>query len=399
MNFGDLVWSHGYCSLFYDWPYAMLMQHLRFGDESMFSIAGDMVRHRYDIDQYHVVDTAPWLGGFQRYEKGEHGHLARQAPHNTQGERNTVPSHTWNRGLLLHWALTGDPRSMDAALENGQAYRNMFYSQHKLGEKDKLPWGEFRSPGWAIENWLALYEYTGEKKYLDWANEVFTKTLLAMEKDNGSCGHIIKDGKQCAQFTAYIVEPVCRLHHITGRADAAEFLRRVLDWQREKGCRGGQESGGKYRPVVFAENWDMVEEGDLNAGAGVSFDFLLADGYAYLYRVFGRKQDMLFARQLFKDSVFYYGFGLGADRAARTPIGYHYLGYPFGMTPKIHAYNGRYHQLYLQLEEETGGAKMDGRPLLPPERRPVVDKAIGGLDEEAGREQNSTTQAVGRVWT
>jgi hypothetical protein len=360
MNYGDLVWSHGYCSLYYEWPYSMLQHYLRMGNREFFDVAEDMVRHRYDIDQYHVLKTAPYLGGFQRYEKGEHGNLSRQGPNNTQWEINTAPSHTWNRCLLLHWALTGDPRSMETAQENGQAYRNFFFGQHKLGEKPKLPWGEFRSPGWAIENFLALYEYTGEKKYLDWANEVFTKTLLAMEQENGGKGHIIKDGKQGAQFTSYIVEPICRLHHLTGRTDVGDFLKRVLDWQRQAGTMHGGEKDGKYLPTIWTEDWGNTPSADdteITIGAGNSYSFPLMDGYAYLYQVYGRKQDLDFSRKLFTESVFYYGLGNGAPVDQRTPVGFHYLGKPFGSAPKMHAWSGRCCQIYLLTEEQTGNAR------------------------------------------
>ncbi|MBA4386771.1 MAG: hypothetical protein C0404_02250 [Verrucomicrobia bacterium] len=359
MNFGDLVWSHGYCSLHYDWPYLMLAHHLRLGDPVMLDLADDMCRHRYDIDQYHVSAAPEYLGLFARYEKGEHGNLDRQPQKSRNWELNTAPSHTWNRGLLLWWALTGDRRALSAARENGEAYYRFFYGQNKLGQKDKLVYGEFRTPAWAIENWLALYEYTGEQKYLDWANEIFTKTLLAMEKDNGTKGHILKEGKQGAQFTGYTIEPVCRLHHLTGRQDVADYLKRVLDWQREKGTTGGVTKDGKYHPVKFLEDMSGdYEDGDA-IGAGVYYDYLFADGYAYLYKIFGRKQDLEYARRLFRDGVFYFTFSAGVEPAARSPLGYHHLGDPFGSGEKLSAYNGRYPLIYLAVEKEFASA--DGK--------------------------------------
>lgn len=36
---------------------------------------------------------------------------------------------------------------------------------------------------------------------------------------------------------------------------------------------------------------------------------------------------------------------------ARSPIGYHHLGTPFGFTPKLHAWSGRYTQLFQQIED------------------------------------------------
>jgi hypothetical protein len=340
----------------------MLMQYLRLGNREFLDVALDMCRHRQDIDQYHVGNTAPYLGWFQRYEKGMHGFIERQHQ-NPQWEKNPAPSHTWNRGPLLNWALTGDPRSLETAVENGEAYHRFFYGQHKLGSKDKIPWGEFRTPAWAMENWMALYEYTGDRKYLDWANEVFTKTLLAMERDNGSCGHIVKDGRQSAQFTCYIVEPVTRLHNTTGREDAAGFLMRVLDWQRVRGTMHGVEKDGKYLPLLWVEDWGQPpseDETEVNLGAGNAYGIPMLDGYAYLYSVYGRKKDMEFARRLFIESVFYFGLGNGAGRSDRTPLGYHYLGSPLGSTPKIHAWTGRYCQLYLLTEEQCGNAKSVG---------------------------------------
>jgi hypothetical protein len=352
MNYGDLVWSFGYCSLYYEWPYSMLQHYLRLGDREFLDVAEDMIRHRYDIDQYHVENTEPHLGGFQRYEKGEHGHLARQVG-NPLWEKNTHASHTWNRCLLLHWALTGDPRSLDVAQQNGRAFHRFLYGQHKLGEKPKLPWGEFRVPVWAMENWLALYEYTGRKEWLDRANEVFDKTLLAMERDNGERGHILKDGKQGAQFTGYMVEPVARLHHVTGRPDVIEFLKRALDWQRTAGTVRGEEKDGVYYPLMWREDWDYEPEPDepITIGVAHHYNYPMLDGYAYLYRVLRRPEDLEFSRRLFKEAMFYIMTDRVQDRSYRSPLGYHHLTDIFGFTPKLRAWDGRYGQIYLYVEE------------------------------------------------
>ncbi len=359
MNYGDLVWDFGYCSLFYDWPYGMLLQYLRFGDRGFFDEGDDMARHRYDIDQYHVEHTAPHLGGLQRYERGQHGHLSRQERkkgRNRHWEANAHASHTWNRGLLLHWALTGDPRSRDAAEQNGRAFYRLFYQQNNLRGKDKWPMTEFRVPAWAMDNWLALYEYTGEQRYLEWANEVFDKTLLAMERDNGSQGHIVKGGRQGAQFVGYVVEPVCRLHALTGRADAVAFLKRVLDWQRREGVRRGRMQGTTYFPLLFIETWDaigQVPEAELSPYGDPVYGWMLADGYAYLYRVLGDQGSLAFGRQAMRDAVFYTGGGRdrGCAPSDRMPLGYHHTGSPFSSAAKVHAYTSRYGQWWLWVEE------------------------------------------------
>ena len=318
-----------------------------------------MARHRYDIDQYHVENTGSWLGGFQRYEKGHHGHLSRQEKvrqRNTSWEANAKASHTWNRGLLLHWALTGDPRSLDAAEQNGRAYRRFFYDQHKLHEKETLPWSEFRTPVWAIENWLALHEYTGKPEYLDWAEELFDKSLLAMEQENGGVGHILPEGRQDAQFTSYIVEPVIRLHHHTGRQNIVLFLKRVLDWQRAHRTARGYTKDNVYYPLMWQEDWEYDPEPDtvVSLGASHHYNFMLCDGYAYLYRILGRKDDIEFARMLFRDIMLWHMTDRVDDPNYRSPLGYHHLGSPLGSTPKLHAWSGRYAQIYLQNEQLKG---------------------------------------------
>jgi len=55
-------------------PVAMLIQYLRLGDRTLLDVAEDMVRHRYDIDQWHTGDGK---SGWQRYEKSWHGHKER----------------------------------------------------------------------------------------------------------------------------------------------------------------------------------------------------------------------------------------------------------------------------------------------------------------------------------
>ena len=76
---------------------------------------------------------------------------------------------------------------------------------------------------------------------------------------------------------------------------------------------------------------------------------MLCDGYAYLHRIFRRRRDREFARQLFTDITFYQ-IMCEVHGKARSPIGYHHQGEFFGFTPKLHAWSGRYAQIFLQGE-------------------------------------------------
>ncbi|MCK5850714.1 MAG: hypothetical protein KAH23_07345, partial [Kiritimatiellae bacterium] len=187
-------------------------------------------------------------------------------------------------------------------------------------------------------------------KYLDQAYEGFVNSLLRMEKANGSKGHIIKDGKQSAQFVSYMIEPIARLHHLTQKAEVVRFLKRVLDWHCEHGTVGGVMRGQKYAPLMFGNIWREAEGRE--TFVTVIYNFQFADGYAYLYKIYHRKKDLQFSRKIFRDGMFYYGCqAIEKDPAYRTPLGYHFRGRLRNMCSKVHAFSTRYDQIYLQMEQ------------------------------------------------
>lgn len=357
-SYGDLTWGFGYCSLHYLWPYIMHQNFLRSGTREFFDVGEDMIRHRQDIDQYHVENTAHHLAGCQRYEKGDHGDMLHQRerfgmrPMN--GEINCSITHTRNRDLLLHWALTGDPRSLSVAAQNGRACKRFLENRKDWATTNCVVINEFRAQGWCIENFLALYEYTGESDWLDWANLTFEKTFLAMEAANGKKGYIIPNGEQSPQFLSFCVEPLCRLHHYTKRRDVLEFLQRVLDYQYARRCHGGHPVGERYYVTLWQnDDWELAP--DKTASWSGIYSTGLLDGYAYLYLITRDSKYLALARRLFKEMYFYYG----SQRPDvlpeyRTPLGLHYHGRSdTSHCEQTHAMLGRYGQLYLQIENMT----------------------------------------------
>jgi len=325
----------------------MLLQYLRYGDPDMLDLGEAMARHRYDIDRG---------SGWQQYEKGYHGNREwiGDDKYGKRGYYSLHASHTWIRGLLLYWALTGDRRAYEAAEQSAQAFYKL------LGESKgdgKVNYPEFRTPGWAIEACLAMYEYGGRKEYLAKAREIFNRTLLAMERDNGRRGHIIPGGQQSTQFVSYIIEPAARLHRLTGEMEIAAFLKRVLDWHRKEGVIFGDEKAGKYRPLRLVINWERARTWPEAAfTVTLAYGLQFADGYAYLHGVYGKKEDLEFGRKLFRDMMFYYGIpDLEVERSARCPLGYHFAGETQVWAAKLHAFTGRYGQQMLMLEQQRAG--------------------------------------------
>ena len=200
-----------------------------------------------------------------------------------------------------------------------------------------------------------------------------------MEQKNGACGHILKDGRQCAQFTGYMVEPVCRLHHYTDREDVIAFLKRVLDWQREEGSLRGVTRDGRYYPVIWKHDWDCNPplEKRVVLEADSAFSYLLADGFAYLAHVLEEPEYRNFAERIFKDVFFYQGTGHGPKIETRMVLGYRYYDRCCGTSAKLHAWTGRYCQIMLSMEELAGAES--GEPVKPVPDQASQKEIVGSL--------------------
>ncbi len=173
-NHGDIAWGSGYASLHYDLPFSMLFQYLRSGDARFFSIGEDMARHRRDIDQDHDTSSGFKLAGGQFYEKGYwHGNYYHPSI-----------SHTWLRGPLLHWLLSGDRWSLEAALLNRD-----FLRRAGLGDWNG-DWGA-RIPGWGADQLLALWSALGDPADRDAAEAALAAYEKIESERDGGRGFVI----------------------------------------------------------------------------------------------------------------------------------------------------------------------------------------------------------------
>ena len=171
-NFGDLMWGNGSCSLHYDWTYQVLMGWVRGGSYEYLDVARDMAFHRRDYDQNHSQDLTEFWRGAQFYEKGWwHGNFL-------FGQN----SHNWVHGILLHYALTGDEGSYEAARE----------AQDFLLRNSPRNWTGYygaRIPGWATLNLVDLYNYLGEAPAIIEARAGI-ETFQDLENQAGGAGYV-----------------------------------------------------------------------------------------------------------------------------------------------------------------------------------------------------------------
>ncbi|MHB8997321.1 MAG: RIFT barrel domain-containing protein [Armatimonadota bacterium] len=170
-NFGDdtFEWGYGPSYTFwsnqeYDHHYGMLLQFLRSGDWRWWEIGDQGARHNRDVDCYH------WAPGREHLIGAPHHHNAKHIVEKGWYPDHTVsgssPSHAWVEGLIAHYFLTGDQRTLETVNGMGDWFVwCVNNNQYGAG-------GQERGPGWTLVALSALYNATGEKKYLDAGNKV-----------------------------------------------------------------------------------------------------------------------------------------------------------------------------------------------------------------------------------
>lgn len=165
---------------------------LRSGTVAWWSLMDDLARHVRDIDIYHTS------GDKSAYNHGLFWHTnhyvdAGTSTHRTYPRGNAAgggPSaeHNYNQGLMLHYFLTGDPASREAAVGLGQwtidmddgsltpfrwlsraptGLASFTFNHHQPG----------RGAGHSIMACIAAHRLTGERKYLDKAESLIARCV------------------------------------------------------------------------------------------------------------------------------------------------------------------------------------------------------------------------------
>ncbi len=323
-NFGDLAWKWQggvgpYCALHYDWPYIMWLQFVRTGDERFLGLAQEMTEHSMDMDQIHgFMDDGIWWWEDQGQELKHHKSYI--------GWGRGI-SHTWNGGYTLGYLLTGDNRYLNAAQRSANAGR-AFWRKAISGQKVKFD--QTRSQGWSILMLVNEYRITGDVDNLKQAMAIFSNSLLYTEQlptspgSNGK-GYILvekyhadpkMEGKAVVTFLSYPLEPLCELHLEASKAglDVTEleaYLIRSLNWLRDCAYVGGTTKGaGGYSYLTISYATDPADL-TRNNGGTLAHNIHVAGAFGYGCLMLKDKDSSLanayldFARQLFKDLMFY----------------------------------------------------------------------------------------------
>lgn len=360
MNFGDLPHDKGYCAGHHDWVQGLFINWLRHGKREYFDYGVEMMRHRYDIDQYHCQERADpnwkWYNGFQRFELGFHG--ARLADFHPHGEATSNPQATWLEGLLLAYALTGDPRAMETARENADAFVNYFEVAGTLDKsffRGALDYfGQLNAMSNGVEQLLAFYEFTGERRYFDAAARVFENGLLRAEEYYGNKGFFdIKWNQLKVWEVVRLIHPLIEMHRHSDDPRALSMLIRVLNFLRESAYDGGYvDEEGRYMPLQLPYQWELEDNQLVARRWYIPYNFFTADGFAYAFAMTKEPVFLDWARRVYRDGVIFYQAPMHQAVQADfySPASYSPRQYPDSET-KNGVWLLTHPQYYLMLEE------------------------------------------------
>ena len=208
-NWGDLYYGgpykgkNSYMDLEYDVTHNFLAQFARTGQRKYFDAARRMARHQADIDVNHFT-----------------GWQWKHSPRHTEIQAEF--GHTFTRGMLENYFLTGDRRTLEASVELADFFAKDFQNPRALGNERQI--------GWGLISLLPVYEATWDHKYLDAVNASLDRLIAGLD----ARGHFnIRWDNRIAFMSGIAATGLIYVHRATGDERVADAALRVI--RRTKG--------------------------------------------------------------------------------------------------------------------------------------------------------------------
>jgi hypothetical protein len=155
----------GWCNSEWDPRHGVWIQYLRTGEADYFQLGESMTRHSVDVDTCHFHPFRPYMvGGCFRHSTDHFG-----------DEPST--SHTFVDGWMDYYYLTGDLRTYEVLREAGE-----FFLRYRWTEDPTYSFS-LRSIANVLRGLLYLYEITGESRFKDRAETVYTVIARGQNED------------------------------------------------------------------------------------------------------------------------------------------------------------------------------------------------------------------------
>jgi hypothetical protein len=214
--------------------------------------------------------------------------------------------YTFPQGLVQDYFMFGD----DADVTASRAVVDNFYMASSFSwwfykaPNSRGFWTE-REPAFALIGTLALYEATGEQRYLDFVTTAVT-SLHRMQVDNGNRAwvHNLYDhdpGEGCAQtawgsspwMSGLLLEAVVKYHKLTNATIARESILMAVDDLRARYLASGDNANQSFVYLGCAAYTDGAPD----------LDNLISHAYGYAYRLTGNQTYRTLGTAIFNTSV------------------------------------------------------------------------------------------------
>ena len=157
----------GWCNSEWDPRHGVWIQYLRTGRADYFRLGESMTRHSVDVDTCHFHPFRPYMvGGCFRHSTDHFGD-------------EPCASHTFVDNWMDYYYLTGDLRTYEVLQEAGE-----FFLRYRWTEDPTYSFS-LRSIANVLRGLLYLYEITGESRFKERAEEVYT-VIARGQSDDGS---------------------------------------------------------------------------------------------------------------------------------------------------------------------------------------------------------------------
>jgi hypothetical protein len=135
-----------------------------------------------------------------------------------------IASHDWLTGLLLHYAITGDEGTREAAIENAE-----FLMRSAPGTWSGM-WGS-RIPGWAIDGLVDAWTFLGDARYLAEAKKGVARYEELELADGGGGFHLNPaNGMTTVWMENILFLGAAKYAWVTGDPQALPLLARMRNW-------------------------------------------------------------------------------------------------------------------------------------------------------------------------
>jgi len=207
-----------------DLGHALALQYARVGERTEFEALESIAWHTMDVDVVHHTTFDPVELGGARIHGNDH------VQYNCEGIPNVsvAPSHMWTEGLLEYYYLSGHPRALEMARGIGECFLRMLDRGWAMPPYP-VAWHDSRDSGWALIALTALYEATGEQRWLDGCRSI-VQALAAAQGDDGGWGLRLGWYRGLsALHLGIVLTGLSRFHELTGDTQARQTLLAAAD--------------------------------------------------------------------------------------------------------------------------------------------------------------------------